>query len=85
MQVSGETFRDRSMELPDELLHGTIDTHIHSGPWLKSCPGRLDPFQIAEQAKAAGMKAVVIYDHTLGNSAGTAWLVKRMVPGIEVF
>jgi hypothetical protein len=85
MQVSGETFRARSMELPDELLHGAIDSHIHSGPWLKSCPGRLDPFQIAEQAKAAGMKALVYYDHTLGNSAGTAWLVSRRVSGIEVF
>lgn len=85
MQISGETSGSRSMELPDELLHGTIDTHIHSGPWLKSCPGRLDPFQIAEQAKAAGLRAVVFYDHTLGNSAGTAWLVGRTVPGIEVF
>src|SRR4051812_19039572 len=53
MQVVGETFRNRSYELPDELVRGTIDTHIHSGPWLKSCPGRLDPIQIAEQAKAA--------------------------------
>lgn len=85
MQVLGETFRNRSMELPDELVRGSIDTHIHSGPWLKSCPGRLDPFQIAEQAKAAGMKALVFYDHTLGNSAGTAYLVGRAVPGIQVF
>jgi len=85
MQVSGETFRARSYELPDELVRGTIDTHIHSGPWLTSCPGRLDPIQIAEQAKAVGMKALVYYDHTLGNSAGTAWLVNRAVPGIEVF
>ena len=85
MQVLGETFRSRSYELPDELLRGTIDTHIHSGPWLKSCPGRLDPIQIAEQAKAVGMQAIVFYDHTLGNSGGTAWLVSRAVPGIQVF
>ena len=85
MQVFGETFHNRSMELPDELLRGTIDSHIHSGPWLKSCPGRLDPFQIAEQAKDAGMRAVVFYDHTLGNSAGTAYLVQRKVPEIEVY
>ncbi|MFT4057618.1 MAG: DUF6282 family protein [Novosphingobium sp.] len=75
----------RTIELPDELLVGTIDTHIHSGPWLTSCPGRLDPFQIAEQAKAAGMAGVVFYDHTLGNSCGTAWLASRVVPEIDVF
>jgi hypothetical protein len=85
MVTVGETFRNRSMELPDELLIGAIDTHIHSGPWLKSCPGRVDPFQIAEQAKAAGMRGVVFYDHTLGNSAGTAWLASRMVKGIDIF
>ncbi|ABE37099.1 hypothetical protein DR64_8569 [Paraburkholderia xenovorans LB400] len=75
----------RTIELPDELLVGAIDTHIHSGPWLKSCPGRLDPFQIAEQAKQAGMRAVVFYDHTFGNSAGTSWMVRRSVPGIDVY
>jgi hypothetical protein len=85
MTITGETFRNRSMDLPDELMVGTIDTHIHSGPWLKSCPGRADPFQIAEQAKAAGMRGVVFYDHTLGNSAGTAWLASRAVKGIDIY
>jgi hypothetical protein len=80
-----ESFYNRSMELPDELIRGTADVHVHSGPWLKSCPGRLDPFQIAEQAKAAGMKALVYYDHTLGISSGTALLTSRQVPGIEIF
>lgn len=80
-----ETFYSRSMSLPDELMVGTTDIHVHSGPWLKSCPGRLTPFQIAEQAKAAGMKALVLYDHTLGVSNGTSQLVNWQVPGIEIF
>ncbi|MGW2661788.1 DUF6282 family protein [Nocardia tengchongensis] len=75
----------RTMELPDELIRDSIDVHIHSGPWLQSCPGRLDPFQIAEQAKAAGMRAVVYLDHTLGISCGTALLASRQVPGIDIF
>lgn len=83
--LPSETFYNRSMDLPDQLIRGTSDVHVHSGPWLKSCPGRLDPFQIAEQAKAAGMKALVYYDHTLGVSSGTAQLVARQVPGIEIF
>lgn len=80
-----ETFYNRSMSLPDELMVGTTDIHVHSGPWLKSCPGRLTPFEIAEQAKAAGMKALVFYDHTLGVSNGTSQLVNWQVPGIDVF
>src|SRR5262245_16823483 len=85
MQVVDPNAYKESWELPDELLRGAIDTHVHAGPWLKMCPGRLDPFQAAEQAKAAGMPAIVFYDHTFGNSAGTAWLVNRVVKGIESF
>jgi hypothetical protein len=80
----GETFHNRSMDLPDELLNGAIDIHVHAGPHLKSSPRRVDPFQAAEEAKAAGMRAIVYMD-VFENSAGTAWLVKRMVPGIDVF
>lgn len=73
------------MALPDELMVGTSDVHVHSGPWLKTCPGRLDPFQIAEHARDAGMRALTFYDHTLGISCGTSMLIKRQVPGIEIF
>ena len=84
MSVASESFYDRSMELPDELLRGAIDSHIHAGPVLVSNPGRFDPFQVAEQAKAAGMRAIVFYD-VFGTSGGTAWLVSRRVSGIDVF
>jgi hypothetical protein len=84
MPVARESFYDRSMELPDELLRGAIDSHIHAGPVLMSNPGRLDPFQVAEQAKTAGMRAIVFYD-VFGTSGGTAWLVSRRISGIQVF
>jgi hypothetical protein len=84
MSVASESFYERSMELPDELLRGAIDSHIHAGPVLVSNPGRFDPFQVAEQAKAAGMRAIVFYD-VFGTSGGTAWLVSRRVSGIDVF
>jgi hypothetical protein len=80
-----ENYAKDSWELPEELLHGAIDTHVHAGPWLKMCPGRVDPVQAAEQARAAGMPAIVFLDHTFGNSAGTAWMVNRAVPGIQAF
>jgi len=81
---TGENFHNRSMDLPDELLRGAIDIHVHAGPHLKSSPRRVDPFQAAEQAKAAGMRAIVFMD-VFENSSGTAWLVKRTVPGIDLF
>jgi hypothetical protein len=85
MTILAETPDSRSMDLPDELIRGAIDIHVHAGPWLKSCPGRLDPFQIAEQARDAGMRALMYLDHTLGMSNGTSLLTTRQVPGIDVF
>lgn len=72
------------MELPDQLLHGTIDLHVHAGPHLRSSPRRADPIQVALEARAAGMRALVYLD-VFKESAGTAWLVSRMVEGIEVY
>jgi hypothetical protein len=79
-----EPFHQRSMDLPDELLRGAIDIHVHAGPHLGSSPRRLDPVQAAEEAKAAGMRAIVYMD-VFKESAGTAWLVGRRVGGIDVF
>jgi hypothetical protein len=82
--IDGESFYARSMELPDALLRGAIDVHVHAGPHLKSSPRRVDPLQAAQEAKAAGMRGLVLMD-VLENSSGTAWLVNRAVPGIKVF
>jgi hypothetical protein len=62
MNSLGETFYERSMDLPDKLLNGAIDIHVHAGPHLKSSPRRVDPFQAAEEARAAGMRAIVLMD-----------------------
>src|SRR5687767_246452 len=79
-----ERFYERDAELPKKLLVGAIDSHVHAGPVLKSNPSYPDPFQVAEEARDAGMRAVVYYD-VFGNSSGTAFLVSRRVEGIEVF
>jgi hypothetical protein len=84
MTVATESFYDRSMELGNELLRGAIDSHVHAGPVLKSNPSYPDPFQVAEEARDAGMRAIVYYD-VFGTSSGTAFLVGRRVEGIEVF
>jgi hypothetical protein len=79
-----ERFRPRSMELPNELLTGAIDTHVHAGPVLDSNPGHADPIEIALEARAMGMRGVVYYD-VFGGSSGISWLVNRHVEGIETF
>ena len=84
MSIQNETFHTRSMELTTELLQGAIDIHVHAGPHLKSSPRRVDPFEAAEEARAAGMRAIVYMD-VFSESCGTAWMVQRQVPGIEVY
>jgi len=79
-----ETFYNRSMELPAELLVGAIDSHVHAGPVLRSNPGHQDPFEVAIEAREAGMRAIVYYD-VFGWASGTAWMVNRHVPGIKTY
>jgi len=66
----------------EELLRGAIDMHIHTSPHITET--RIDAIQAAIQARDAGMKAIVIKDN-FTTSAGTAYLVNRMVHGIDVF
>ena len=82
--VPTETFHDRSMTLPDELLVGAIDLHVHAGPHLRSSPRRADPVEVATAAAAAGMRAIVLMD-VFKESAGVAWMVRRLNLGVDVF
>ena len=74
----------RSLELTFELLQGAIDIHVHPGPHLFSSPRRVDPFEAAQQAKDAGMQAIVLLD-VFEMSNGTAWLVNKVVKDFKTF
>ncbi len=74
----------RSVELSRELLKGAIDIHVHAGPHLPSSPRSADPFEAAEQARDAGMRAICFMD-VFEMSTGTAWLVQRRVPDFPVY
>jgi hypothetical protein len=84
MSIKSETFHTRSMDLTSELLQGAIDIHVHAGPHLNSSPRRADPFEAAEEARDVGMRAIVYMD-VFSESCGTAWMVQRRVPDIEVY
>jgi hypothetical protein len=67
---------------PDDLLKGVIDFHCHSGPDVL---GRsINDFELVRQAKAAGMRAIVLKNHYT-MTADRAQLAMQEIGGIEVF
>jgi Family of unknown function (DUF6282) len=65
-----------------ELLHGAVDIHIHHGPDLY--PRIQDAVELAQDAKAAGMRAVCLKTHNFP-TAPLALLARKLVPGIDIF
>jgi hypothetical protein len=61
---------------------GVIDMHVHSHPDVF---GRnMDDIDIAQLAKARGMRGILLKNH-VSETASRAALVMKVVPGIEVF
>lgn len=61
---------------------GVIDMHVHSHPDVF---GRnMDDIDVAQLARARGMRGIVIKSH-VAETASRAQLVMKVVPGIEVF
>jgi Family of unknown function (DUF6282) len=67
---------------PARLLGGAIDIHVHSLP--DDRPRSIDAFDVAKLAAARGMRAIVLKNH-YESTAGVVYLVRKFVPGIEVF
>lgn len=74
--------QQRGVSSPDDLLRGAIDIHVHSLP--DDRPRSVDGVEAANQAKARGMRAIVLKNH-YESSAGPVFMVRRAVPGIDVF
>lgn len=68
-------------EKAKQLVKGSVDFHIHSGPDV--FPRLLSDIEVAMQAKAAGMKAVLIKNHMFC-TAGRAKIATE-VTGFQVF
>src|SRR5512147_652090 len=66
----------------DRLISGSIDMHLHPGPDSFKC--RVDALEAANQAKQAGMKAIVIKNHFYP-TAPIAMMVNQLVPDFKVF
>jgi hypothetical protein len=65
-----------------QTLVGAIDLHAHADP--DGTARKIDVIDLARAAKAAGMRAIVIKNH-YEPTASLAYIVRKEVPGIEVF
>jgi hypothetical protein len=63
-------------------LTGLIDMHVHSDP--DSIPRSIDAIDLAKLAKQRGMRGLVLKNH-FEPTASLAYIVRKEVPGIEVF
>jgi hypothetical protein len=73
------TLRVRAQDNP---LAGVIDIHVHSAP--DSIPRSIDAISLARMARERGMRALVLKNH-YEPTASLAYVVRQVVPGIEVF
>ena len=65
-----------------QTLTGVVDIHVHSDP--DSVPRSIDAIDAAKLARSRGMRALVLKNH-YEPTASLAYLVRKEVPGIELF
>src|SRR5437667_9283993 len=65
-----------------QTLNGAIDMHAHSYP--DGVARSIDAVDLAKLAKSRGMRALVLKNH-YEPTASLATIVRKEVPGIEVF
>lgn len=75
------TFPPQLTSKDPSLLRGAIDTHVHSAPDV--IPRRLNDLELVEQARLAGMRAVVLKSHACSTCA-RAYLLNHMQGDVEV-
>ena len=66
------------------LLVGAIDIHIHTNPHMFPGIHSQDIIQLAHQAHAAGMRALVVKDIGVPTT-GAAYVITRTGPGIPIY
>ena len=64
------------------VLQGAIDIHVHADP--DSHRRYIDAIEVAKLAKSRGMRGLVLKNH-FEPTASLAYIVRKEVPGIEVF
>ena len=70
------------VQAQNKPLDGVIDIHTHTAP--DSTPRSIDAIDLARLAESRGMRAIVLKNH-FAPTASDAYLVHKVVPGIQVF
>src|SRR5947209_8106425 len=65
-----------------QTLDGVIDIHAHCDP--DSTPRSIDAIDLAKLARERGMRGLVLKNH-YESTAALAYVVRKEVPGIEIF
>jgi len=81
-EISAKNLKEKDGEIIMKGLQGAIDIHVHSSPSI--FPRSVDDFELAKQAKQAGMRAIVLKAHE-ESTVSRAQLVSKVVEGIEVY
>src|SRR6266571_904439 len=68
--------------LSAQTLNGVVDIHAHSDP--DSVPRSIDAIDAAKLARSRGIRGLVLKNH-YEPTASLAYLVRKEVPGIELF
>src|SRR5712692_6899886 len=68
--------------LPAQTLKGVVDIHAHCDP--DELPRSIDAIDIAKLARDRGMRGLVLKNH-YAPTESVAFLVRKVVPGIEIF
>ena len=71
-----------SLSAHAQTLNGAIDMHAHADP--DGVPRKIDAIDLARLAKERGMRAIVLKNH-YEPTASLAYIVRKEVPGIEIF
>jgi len=71
-----------ALSLSAQSLTGVIDIHAHHDP--DSVPRSIDAIDLAKLAKSRGMRGLVLKNH-YEPTASLAYIVRKEVPGIEIF
>jgi len=70
------------VQLPAQTLDGVVDIHAHCDP--DSVPRSINAIDLAKLARDRGIRALVFKNH-YEPTASLAFLVRKVVPGIELF
>src|SRR5256885_49471 len=71
-----------SLSASAQTLSGAIDMHAHADP--DGTPRKIDAIDLARLAKERGMRALLLKNH-YEPTASLAYIVRKEVPGIELF